>query len=373
MTEHKKLKPMTCIDQQTARKIAVSAQGLAHEKSSTSAPLSTVVRKLGCLQVDSIQAVRRSQELVLLSRCVSRREVDGLYTPNAGLFETWGHAHSLLPQTLWPIFRWRRERIRKHGLTGPTYNPRVGAEVLRRIQSDGPATHGMLGQTRGSGWDRTSEVKTACEWLLSFGDLVVVSRDDRWQRIYCTPDQANLPSNETLDLEESLFKTVDVALEALGIATLKDVSDYFRLPKELEISNYCLATGFIPVQVEGLKDTWLVSERALNAVDEFDWSSPEIMVLSPFDSLIWHRPRQLALFGKDYRLEVYKPANKREFGYYAMPILNNENIIGRVAAKAQNGVITIENLEVDEPYNAAFIKDEIARMLELWTSPLSKA
>lgn len=368
MNEHVKLKPVTCIDQRTARRVAVFAQGLAHAQPGTSTTLGAVVRKLGCLQVDSIQAVRRSQELVLLSRGVSRGEVDNLYTPDAGLFETWGHAHSLLPQSLWPIFRWRREHIRKHGLTGPTYNPRVGAEVLRRIQSDGPATHGMLGQTRGSGWERTSEVKTACEWLLSFGDLVVVSRDDRWQRIYCTPDQANLPSVETLDVEDSLFETVGVALEALGIATLKDVRDYFRMPKSFKISDYCMGRGFIPVQVEGLKDTWLVSERMLNLVDELDWSRPQIMVLSPFDSLIWLRPRQLALFGKDYRLEVYKPVNKREFGYFAMPILSSENIIGRVAAKAHDGVITIENLEVDEPYDASSIKDEIVTILRRWTS-----
>ncbi|MFW0179634.1 DNA glycosylase AlkZ-like family protein [Rothia sp. P7208] len=361
------------IDLHTARKVAVFAQGLALQQASPPASLASIVGRLGCLQVDSIQAVRRSQEIVLLSRGVPRTEVDRLYTPEAGLYETWGHAHSLLPQSLWPIFRWRRERIRKNGLTGPTYNPKVGAQVLRRIQSDGPATHGMLGKTRGSGWERASEVKTACEWLLSFGDLVVVSRDDRWQRIYCTPDQANMPMSESLDVQESLLKTVDVAIEALGIATLRDIQDYFRFPKDLQISDYCLNTGFIPVQIEGMKDTWLVSERLLNAVDEHDWSSDKISILSPFDSLIWYRPRQLALFGKDYKLEVYKPAHKRDFGYFSMPILCNENIIGRVAARVKNSDVLIENIEIDEPYDLRSIVSEITRLLTLWTSPLQAA
>ncbi|WP_353065990.1 DNA glycosylase AlkZ-like family protein [Arcanobacterium hippocoleae] len=227
-----------------------------------------------------------------------------------------------------------------------------------------------MSKTHGTGWDRSSEVKVACEWLLSFGDLAVVSRDERWQRIYSTPEQANLPAGEVLSVEESLRKTVDIALDALGIATLKDVYDYFRFPKDPRIAEYCYEKGFIPVSIEGIKDTWLVSEHLLNAVDELDWTSSQIVVLSPFDSLIWHRPRQLALFGKDYRLEVYKPAHKREFGYFSMPLLSNEDIIGRIAARVSNGNVTVENLEIVDSVNPGFVESKVRDILQLWTAPL---
>ncbi|WP_216395280.1 DNA glycosylase AlkZ-like family protein [Arcanobacterium phocae] len=358
---------MENIDLRTARKVAVLAQGLAPSQLGSLNSLESVIQRLGCVQIDSIQAVRRSQEIVLLSRGVDKSEVDSLYTSAAGLFENWGHAHSLLPQSLWPIFHWRRDRIRKNGLSGVPYNPKVATDVLKRISIDGPATHGMLGKTRGNGWDRSSEVKVACEWLLSFGELAVVSRDERWQRVYSTPEQANMPTEEKLSVDESLQKSVDLALGALGAARLKDVYDYFRFPKDPQIAEYCHESRFIPVNVEGLKDTWLIDEQLLDKVDELDWSSPHISVLSPFDSLIWHRPRQLALFGKDYRLEIYKPANKREFGYFAMPLLNNENIIGRVAARVSNGTVKIENLEIDETMDARFVEHEVARTLQLWT------
>lgn len=369
MVMNKQVKHTAEIDVRTARKVAVLAQGLAPSQLESANSFHTVMSRLGCVQIDSIQAVRRSQEMVLLSRGVPRVEVDRLYSAEAGLFETWGHAHSLLPQSMWPMFHWRRAHFRSNGLTGPAYNPEVGAEVLRRIRQEGPATHGMLGKSSGSGWDRSSEVKVACEWLLSFGDLVVVNRDKRWQRIYCTPEQAKLPSAEQMSVDESLKETVNIALDALGIATIKDVYDYFRFPKDPRIADYCHEKGFLPVTIAGCRGTWLVSEQLLHAVDDVDWTSPHISVLSPFDSLIWHRPRQLALFGKDYRLEIYKPVHMRTFGYFAMPLLNNENIIGRVAARAMNGTVVVENLEVDDTFSPAFVQDEVTRILKRWTTP----
>ncbi|XCB30927.1 crosslink repair DNA glycosylase YcaQ family protein [Arcanobacterium hippocoleae] len=137
MIEGQPVKYAVNIDLRMARKVAVLAQGLAPAQLESVNSLDSVVKRLGCVQVDSIQAVRRSQEIVLLSRGVQRSEVDGLYNAAAGLYETWGHAHSLLPQSSWPIFHWRRSLIRKNGLTGPPYNRKVGAEVLQRIRDEG--------------------------------------------------------------------------------------------------------------------------------------------------------------------------------------------------------------------------------------------
>lgn len=98
------------------------------------------------------------------------------------------------------------------------------------------------------------------------------------------------------------------------------------------------------------------------------WETGSITLLSPFDSLIWTRSRQRELFGKDYRLEVYKPAHKREFGYFGMPILCDERIIGRVAARVKDGGVTIENLEVDKGFSAESIRSEVTSRLESWVN-----
>ncbi|MDY5147576.1 hypothetical protein DDD64_01895 [Actinotignum sanguinis] len=248
--------PRYRIDIETARKIAVTAQGLAPESRNSRPSISDVFQRLGCVQIDSLQAVRRSQELVLLARGVDKQSLPLLHESATGLFETWGHAHSLMPRALWPLLHWRRRLIKEHGLSGPQVDHDVARAVLERIGENGPVAHSQLGRSVGQGWDRGSPVKTACEWLLSIGELAVISRDDKWQRIYCTRKQAALPDSELLDMETSLRETVAVALRALGIARVGDVVDYFRFPKSVNILEHCFANGYVPVEVSGCAGTW---------------------------------------------------------------------------------------------------------------------
>lgn len=359
------------IDLATARRIAVTAQGLApHQlaEPSKQPSVTSVLERLGCIQIDSIQAVRRSQEIVLLSRGVPREETGpALYSRSAGLFETWGHAHSMLPRAMWPLLHWRRDLTRRVGLSGPPYDEAVGAAVLAQIEADGPMTHSQLGTVRGRGWERSSAVKVACEWLASMGELAVVSRDATWARIYCTPEQAGLPREETLTVEESLWRTIAVAAGALGIMTRSALRDYFRFPTTPLLEEY-LRSELVPVRVSSLPGTWYASAALLDQCAREGWADGWVSVLSPFDSLVWHRPRQRVLFGKDYRLEIYVPAHKRTFGYYAMPILRDEQLIGRVAARATGGSVEIENLEVDDPDALAEVRRAVTATLESWAS-----
>ncbi|MGJ9533545.1 DNA glycosylase AlkZ-like family protein [Actinotignum sp. GS-2025b] len=300
--------PRYRIDIATARKIAVTAQMLAPEARSAEPSIADVFQRLGCVQIDSLQAVRRSQELVLLARGVDKQSL--------------------------PL----------------------------------PMVHSQLGRAVGQGWERSSPVKTACEWLLSIGELAVISRDEKWQRIYCTPEQAGLPDVELLDADTSLNKTVALALRALGIARIDDVVDYFRFPKSANIRERCFADGYVAVEVRGLAGTWIAHEALMEELHNARWETGSMTLLSPFDSLIWTRSRQRELFGKDYRLEAYKPAHKREFGYFGMPILCDEQIIGRVAARVKDGHVGIENLEVDEGFSPESIRSEITTLLESWVS-----
>ncbi len=187
----------------TAQRIAVNAQGL--DRSSPGASLQNVLERLVCVQIDAIQAVRRSHEIVLLSRGVKKEIVDNLHTAENNIFETWGHAHSIFPRSAWPLLKWRRDLIRRNGLSGPPVDKTIAHNVLSHIKLNGPCTVGEISSTTGKGWDRGGPEKTACEWLASIGELVVVNRDDRWRRVYRTPDQANMDTSEPLSAQESLF------------------------------------------------------------------------------------------------------------------------------------------------------------------------
>lgn len=351
-----------------ARRIAVRSQWLTQNRPQAPS-VYEVVERLGCLQIDALQAVRRSHELVLLSRGVSVAGLDRVHTMEAGLFETWGHAHSLLPQSMWPLMRWRRELIARRGLSGPPLNRPVAAEILKRIEVEGPSTLSELGKNVGRGWERTSPAKTACEWLLSTGELAVVDRDARWKRIYRTPQQAGLPDPESVTSEESLRRTILVALDALGIATVKDVRDYFRIPRDVDIASVADSAGYERVWVEGNEDAWFVDPVALRDLPgNQSRDSLCVTVLSPFDSLIWTRSRQADLFGKNYVLEAYKPSTAREFGYFSMPILLGHRLVGRVAARVKSGVVEIENFECDVDVCSSEIRSAAESQLSGWTS-----
>lgn len=352
-----------------ARSVAVEAQGLSSVAGKVKPSLNTVIECLGCVQVDALSAVRRSQELVLLSRGVALESIVGLYTKSAGLFETWGHAHSLLPVRMWPYMRWRRERIAQRGLTGPALDKTVASAVLAHIGQSGPATLGQMGKIVGTGWERTSPVKTACEWLLSIGELVVIDRNSHWERIYRTRSQAGFPFHDSVSYEESIRLTVLHALQALGIAQTEHVRDYFRLPKDVPIDQIARSLGYVKVGVHGTAGTWLVhpssAERATGLSQENQ--DPAIVPLSPFDSLIWTRSRQRTLFGKHYVLEAYKPIHKREFGYFAMPILVGTQLAGRIAARATAGELLIENFELDPQLNREHVLSAVVKKLQQWT------
>lgn len=355
------------VELRVARRMAISSQGLDGAQSSPSA-IDDVLKHVGCLQIDAVQAVRRSQELVLLSRGVAlSREADELYSPSAGLFETWGHAHSMMPRSMWPLLHWRRDLVKRVGLSGPEVDKAVAKEVLARISLEGPATYDELGTVSGKGWDRTSAVKTACEWLLSIGELVVVSRDPAWKRVYQTREQAGYPIDETLTVDDSREKMIRIAGRSLGIMTVTHLRDYFRFPNYSTDFDTYVHEELIRVEVEGIKGTWYADPTLLERCSSETWQGAPLTLLSPFDSLVWCRPRQQALFGKEYRLEIYKRATERTFGYFYLPILVGDRIIGRIAAKVSSGELLIENAEIDEGYDECCICEQAAPILTSWT------
>lgn len=342
-----------------AQAIAVAAQGL-HKTIET---VAAVLNRLGCIQIDSMTAIRRSHELVVLSRGVDSDSAARLATDMSDVdtFEGWAHALSLIPLEMWPLFAWRRRHIRVNGWRGPDVDQYACAEVLARLRAEGPLTLSDLGGNTGSGWERSSPARWAAEWLEKTGDLVVRQRRG-WRRVYAPVEQA-LPAellNTDLDDVQCIRTLVQLAVAALGVATLSDIADYFRLPAKMvyiALNELELHT----VTVEGWDEiAWIDAAHACAG------STPEPIPLSPFDPLVWHRQRQQRLFGRDWRLEAYKPAAKRSFGYFTMPILMGTRLAGRIAARRTGDRLRIEATEWDLPDGTGLI--HAAEIVRRWTA-----
>jgi uncharacterized protein YcaQ len=316
-----------------ARNLSIAAQGLNGRRHRD--PL-RLLRRLSAIQIDTISVIARSHELVAFSRLgsVPRAELARAWWGRGQTFEYWAHAACIVPMELWPLFGWRRRRyLRRHGPPTPEQQ-----EIIARLRDLGPLTIAELGGARiGVGWWEWSPIKSAVEHLLACGDVVCTERRG-FRRVYRLTEDAVPAELLATDPDDAACHAALVALAAshLGVATDDDLADYFRLPVAA-IRAAAEAAGLAPVSVRG----WL--RRA--------WADPTLLtshvravrhrpvLLSPFDSLIWHRPRTERLFQFRHRLEAYTPAAKREHGYFVMPLLAGGTLRGRVDPKRDGAVL----------------------------------
>lgn len=325
--------------------IAVAAQHIGTASAAVDAE--GLLGRLGCVQLDSIAAVRRSHELVALARGVplptamdllARRDV-------AVGFEGWAHAMSFVAIELWPYFAVRRRHIRAKGWSGPAVDEAACREVRRRLAEGQELTSGDLGGPSGLGWGSRSALKIAADWLLWTGEASCVFRRG-FTRVYLCTDRA-IPGPyrwDEGDDNECLRRLVGAALRALGVGTTDDIADYFRLGQSEEVEKVLHGLGVEQVIVEGWEQpAWLAVGAGANA-----GPVAQPVALSLFDSLIWYRPRQERLFGRRWLLEAYKAPAKREFGYFGMPILTTGGLAGRVALRCRDGRLVVEAAEWDD-------------------------
>ncbi|MEU2959008.1 DNA glycosylase AlkZ-like family protein [Streptomyces albidoflavus] len=345
-----------------ARALAVATQGLHTDIAEQSGM--DVLEQLSCIQLDTISVVRRSHELVQLARGVPSGQAENLIVPGPApqLFEYWGHAASLMPLRMWPLFAFRRRGYAAKGWTGPTVESSAVAHVRAVLAEREAVTISDLGGAKGSGWERSSANKWALEWLLATGEVACVDRRG-WQRVYRSAASAIPPDllhAEPAD-EACLRALTSLALKALGVATADDVSDYFRLPPRAV--GRCLSTldEAEPVRVEGWSEPAWLSPGALSA-PKVDLSA--CTPLSPFDSLLWHRPRMRRLFGVEYLLEAYKPAARRECGYFGMPVLAGTALAGRIAVRISKGIATIEGHQLLDGQDPAHLSTALATLCQ---------
>ena len=338
-----------------ARRLAIRAQGLGGARPSSARPpgatqLRRVMDTLGTIQLDAVNVLARTQFIVPFSRVGGYdpalfRSLSG---PGQAWFEYWGHAASLMPLDLYPLLRWRMARWRDDLVYNEAYRERRRAwreahagyvgSVLAEVADRGPLAASQLSEPRrqtGEWWDRRSVGRRALELL--FGDGVLAAwRSANFERVYDLAERV-IPA-EYLDQvpppeEEAQRQLVLRAARSLGPATVGDLAEYFWLRPAVareRISELVGAGQLAAVAVEGWKEPAYMLPGARPGPLRREGAT----LLSPFDSLIWTRQRTHRLFGFHYRIEIYVPGHLRAHGYYVMPLLVSDQLVGRLDLKA---------------------------------------
>jgi uncharacterized protein YcaQ len=373
--------PRPHLTRSQARRIALAAQGFADRRpeAPTGRHLARALERSHLLQIDSVNVLVRAHYMPLFSRlgAYDRTLLDAAAyrRRRRRMFEYWGHEASLIRLDLHPLFRWRMERAaRGEGVYGGL--ARFGRErrafieaVRREVEARGPLSAGELedgGKGRGSWWG-WSDGKRALEWLFWAGQVTTATRRG-FERVYDVPDRVLPP--ETLDaptpsLEDAQRQLLKHAIRALGVASERCLRDYFRLEAadaKARIPELVEAGDLLPVTVEG-------------------WSAPVYLdpgyrlprridaraLVSPFDPSVWERTRAEKLFGFRYRIEIYTPAEKREFGYYCLPFLVGDRLVARVDLKADRstGRLIVHSIHPEDSVAPEEIAPDLAEELRL--------
>jgi uncharacterized protein YcaQ len=369
-----------------ARRIALAAQGFGQPRPAgpiTARHIRKVVDTMGLLQLDSVNVLSRSHYLPVYSRLgpYPREILDRLTAHTAGRFtreyvEYWAHEASLIPLRTHPLLRWRMARAHEEAWAGvrriAAERPGFLDEVRRKVKEEGPLRSSELGIERaprqpGQMWNWHAG-KIALEYLFWAGELGAARRVN-FERHYdliervLPPDIQAIPTPSEPDAHRELIR---IAARAYGVATEPDLRDYFRLPHKSSmerVAELVEAGELLPVTVRGWKAPaylWPEARRPRRMEAR--------ALLSPFDPVVWFRHRALRLFDFHYRISIYTPAAQRLHGYYVLPFLLGDSLVGRVDLKADRkaGVLRVQSAwaepGVDQPLVAEQLAEQLAEL-----------
>jgi uncharacterized protein YcaQ len=363
----------------TARRVALAAQGFADPRPAGPVGprhLSRVLSRIGLLQIDSVSAVVRAHYLPLFSRLgpypLSLLD-EAAMSRKRSLFEYWAHEASYLPVITQPLMRWRMERARRgeemYGGLAKWGRARTDyiEDVYRQVVSRGATAASELdGQKGAGGWWGWGDAKHAFEWLFWAGRLTTASRRG-FERVYDLPERVlppsilALPTPQPADAHRELLR---IAARAHGIATAPCLRDYFRLSSadmKGRIEELVEAGELLPVRVEG----WH-RQAYLHAGARIPRKVEARSLLAPFDPLVFERSRTEALFGFRYRIEIYTPAQKRQYGYYVLPFLLGDRLVARLDVKADRSTGALRVLAAyAEPFAPTHTAEALCEELQL--------
>ena len=327
-----------------ARRIALAAQGFLDppHAAPTMRTLERTVARTGVLQIDSVNVLARAHLMPLFSR-MGPYDVRLLHRATSvkprRLVEYWAHCAAYMPVDLWPHMQHRMARYRSKGSRVEREQPELLQHLLERIRADGAATPRQLddGSERskenwGWNWSATQE---ALDYLWIVGELAVAERNAQFERIFDLPERVIPPAilDQSIPSEAQAHRElIRRAARSLGVATELTLQDYYRMhhtQTKPAIAALVDSGELRPVRVEGWKQP-----AYLDAQARIPRRVHAQALLSPFDPVVWYRPRSEALFDFHYRIEIYTPAAKRVHGYYVLPFLLGDRIAARVDLKA---------------------------------------
>jgi hypothetical protein len=339
-----------------ARKISLNAQGFSYKRTADKASaseLNFVMDAMKVVQLDAVPIVVRTQYLPFFSRLgnYDMSLYEEIAYKKDQWFELWAHEASIAPVKNEPFFRFIKERAKRGDTWKGLYKvakeqPEYVKTVLKEVEQRGPLEAKHLNDPRyinQSGWGSRSVGQLALNWLYRIGE-VGIRRGKNFEKKYDLI--TNIVPSEVLSRpspteEESLKELYLWAASAMGVASARDIQDYFRTrsANTPTLLAELVEEGLLrKVAVEG----WGLESFAPSDFGTVKQISPTC-VLSPFDPITWNRERLRRIFNFDYKLEIYKPKSKREFGYYVMPFMHNGQIVARVdlANRRQTGVLEI--------------------------------
>jgi uncharacterized protein YcaQ len=359
-----------------ARRIALAAQGFAdrpHDRP-TLRTLQRTLERTGVLQVDSVNVLQRAHYMPLYSR-MGPYDVDLVRRASEErprrMVEYWAHVQAFMPVDLWPVMSHRMAHYRERRAKWSRAVPRpVMAEVLAAVRSSGPLTAKQIdsGAPRTKenwGWN-WSQARLALDALYMAGEIAIAGRTSQFEPRYDVPERVipaaflNAPTPTRLEADTELIRR---AARSHGVATARDLADYYRMSAVDTRAGLAvlIESGEVrQVEVEGWR------------VPGYLWTQARVprritarTFLSPFDPVVWERSRTESLFDFRYRIEIYTPAHKRVHGYYVLPFLLDDQIVGRVDLKAdrKRGTLLVKGAFA-EPGAPARTADELGEELE---------
>lgn len=346
-----------------ARALHLAAQGLLQprRRKARQADLPDAIRQMGVLQIDTIHVVARSPYLVLWSRLGDYPQAWLEQSLAAGeLFEYWAHEACFVPIEDYGLYRHRMLNPEAMGWKySATWMKERRAEVdavLEHIRANGPTRSSDFERTDGQagGWWSWKPEKRSLEVLFTTGALMIAARHN-FQRIYDLAERV-LPDwdDGRMPADDEMRRTLVLkAVKAMGCARGAWISDYFRTrPPRLDPETLVEQGALLRAWVDDWADPIYVhpDHAALLESAAAGALAPTLTtILSPFDPVVWDRRRAQELFGFDYRLECYTPADKRRYGYFTLPILRRGALVGRVDAKAhrRDGVFELKSLALE--------------------------
>jgi uncharacterized protein YcaQ len=336
---------MKTFPREAAARLFLSRQHLERPRELRLTPrsLAQVASDVGGIQLDSINVVERAHYLTIWSRFgpYDKAAVDGWIYRKRVLEEYWAHAACLVPAADLPAWARAMTDYRRSHTGWARFldaHPRAARDVLEAIRRRGPLSTADFERPTGraSGWWDWKPAQHALHVLWMSGRLAVHSRRN-FSKLYDLAERLR-PPVEAMPREEFARWHLRKSLRALGAAAEADLPRYLTFPRMPLVQRRralksLLASGeAVEIGVEGLAGRWYALAEDLPALESAP-ASRGTTLLSPFDSVLWHRGRAKALFGFDYRIEVYTPAAKRVHGYYTLPILHDGRLIGRLDAK----------------------------------------